>query len=50
VFRITGEKVISGRIAGNPATLDLSSYYNGMYIVECINEKGRLIQKIIIQK
>ena len=50
VFRITGEKVISGRIAGNPAPLDLSSYHNGIYIVECVSERGRLIQKIIIQK
>lgn len=50
VFRITGEKVLSGKIAKNPAPLDLSSYPNGFYLIECVSEKGRFIQKIVIQK
>jgi hypothetical protein len=50
VFRITGEKIVSGKIAENPALIDLTSFHNGIYLVECVSQKGRFVQKIIIHK
>jgi len=50
IHNIYGKKLSSGMVSGDPASIDLSSLMNGIYMVDCYSAGERYLNKIIIQK
>jgi len=50
IHNIYGKRLSSGMVSGDPASIDLSSLINGIYMVDCYSAGERYLNKIIIQK
>jgi len=49
IFNITGQLVASFNPASKEATIDVSSFANGVYFVHVLSKDGNSVQKIIVQ-
>lgn len=49
-YSMNGTRLKSGKITGSPHPLDLESFGNGMYLLECFSENKTYLEKLLIQR